>query len=1104
MQRRTARMAAALVAGVLALVLMPLAAPTSADPGTPPGSGRALVPFSLDMVEGGGILTLRDSEPYEIQNPTSISGTINAPDLEADPPEFGTGAISAGTFSTPLVSFQQEFAGLDVFIEAEFSQIAPENLTGTIDEDGNLFVAAALRVDLDIDVGRNPVIINATCVSSPINLTLSSVEPYDPETGLVALVNNNFSVPPVATGGGCESNVRDAINEQLAGSGHAISLTLQGELALPEAPREPTVTTLEVSPEGGARVGDAVALTASVESEGDTEPDVEPSGFVEFRDGTQVLDSVALETDGTAELVTESLSAGTRSLTARYRGDEVYAPSTSAAVEYTLLANPVLTWDAPASVQIAGDPVDFAVVASNTGFGGLLENARLDVTIRRPAASGPFGPVGGDPRITLAQVDNEGGATPVPLTFAGTGFNQNYSGSIGAGTGVPLEPGQSLTETLRLAVPPVGTPSPTACGAANVVCPAPLEITFTLQLVDPDTGDIDQMMAAETGQILMTESERRATTITAGTSFPPPGAPAIVPQTVRAGNVFTINNLVLGPALGSMRPTGGMLSFEVDGRPALARRPNTAASQGYSLQIPCCQTGNIAIQMPTDTTPGTRTITVRYSGDAFFKPVAVTFAVDVVPQVAPVYECQVPGLATFYVGRANLIAQGALPAVAAAGSQVKIGSPDLRFLVDRGPSTGTVSTGLLLDPVFSNFTGIGVSYNVEGEASASGVVRANATVMTGAGDPDQVWSFTGLQMSVVIDGEPGEVVPVAIEEIEFRYPGIGDRLRCEPVGEPVVLGHVTVAGTSLTVSPEGTARAGAPVVLTADTAPSAGGLVEFRDGTVTIGVTPVNSAGRAVLTTTLPEGESALTARYFGGLTIPSTTSPIVSLTVLPTVDCAAFAEEGNAAVIRLVYIELLNRCPDQAGFAYWLDRLNTGTSRAVFARTISNTPEAQGVLVDKAYAMMLERVPDGAGKAYWVGLLQGGYRYDRLLSALAGEPEFFELGGSTNDGFATRLYQRVLLRDPDQGGLDFWVSELEGGVPRWKVAQAFTYVDETLSRLAATAYQEILDRAPNATERGGAVTFLRNTGNLAALYGQLIDRQEFADRAQSYPNLNS
>jgi len=1064
--------------------------------------------LDLQLVEGGGQLSLRGSEePYQIQNPTSITGTIDAPDPDTG---GGTGAITAGTFTTPQVNIIEHTppgapVDADVFIDADFAQTVPQNLTGTVDENGVVSVRMALTVDLHVEVGRpNPIIV-ADCIAGPIDITLSSVEPYDPGTGEVTLADGNFSIPNV-DGPDCESNVKSAVNEQLAGAGHAISLTVQGDIPLPQTLKDPTVTTLAVTPEGAAQAGGAVAMTATVAHGPDAISTDDPTGLVDFRDGNQILGTVPVAPDGTAVFTTSDLPAGTHTLTARYGGDEIFGSSTSTPTAFTVWSNPALAWDLPEFVQLFGAPTDFTVAALNTGFGEDLANVRLDVTIQRAQGVGPIGPVGGSPRITLDRLDGAT-ATPVALTATGSGSGQKLAGSIGAGTGVPLVEGASLTEALRLGLPHVGTVSATACGSDNRLCPGPLRVTFTLVRVDPGTGAVQATLASSAGQTLMTEATRRASTIAAGNpgipnpnpALPPfiPPTPAISPYTVRAGNNIRLNALVVGPAVGSIGPSG-TLAFSIDGQPVSVLPAQASLSAGYQLAVPCCTRSAYSIPVPATTNVGTHSLTLRYSGSSLFQPSLASFPFEVTHRIAPIYECERIGLGFAYVGRANVVASASVPSVAVAGEEVTLVRPEMRLLFDRGPSTG----GSGLSEVINNFTELEVVYGAGGTSSAGSVTHTNSAPMVAAGDPDQVVQFNDVAMAVTPEGEPGEVVPVTIESFKVHFDGIGRTMVCNPVGDPVTLGQVTVAGTTLSVSPTGTVRAGTQVTLDAVTAPAPGGFVEFLDGATTIGVVDVDDRGEASMVTThLAVGEHALTARYLGGLTVPITTSEAVPLTVVDAFDCAAFTQAGNAAVVRLVYLELLGRCPDQAGFDHWTGRLNGGASASSFARSISATDEAVGRVVDDAYQTMLGRPADPSGRAFWVGRLQSTGRYDQLLADLAASPEFWSKAGGTNTGFVTRVYDRLLGRTPDSAGLNHWVGRLDTGTSTRALVLTLANLDEPLGRLVVDAYDEILGRAPFAAERTDGIAYLRDTGSRSGLYAQLIGTTEFHTRAQGHPN---
>jgi len=1070
------------------------------------GAPRLAQELDLQLVEGGGQLRLRGSEePYQIENPTSITGTIDAPDPDTG---GGTGAITAGTFTTPQVNIAQPITDplvADVYIDADFTQVSAGNLAGTVDEDGVVSLNMKLAVDLHVDV-RNPnSIVVADCAAGPIDITLSSVEPYDPVTGEVTLVDGNFSIPD-ADGPGCEPNVKGAINDQLGGPGHAISLTMQGDIPLPQIQKDPATITLAMTPGGAVQAGGAVTMTATVARGPGAVSTGDPTGFVDFKDGTQILGTVPVAPDGTAAFTTSDLPAGNHALTARYGGDEVFGSSTSTPAAFTVWSNPALTWDLPEFVQLFGAPTDFTVTALNAGIGEDLTNVRLDVAIQRAQGSGLIGPVSGSPRITLDRVDGPT-ATPVALTATGSGSSQRLLGSIGAGTGVPLAEGASLTEALRLGFPNVGTVSATACGSANRLCPGPLRVTFTLVRVDPGTGAVQATLASSAGETLMTEATRRATTIIAGNpgipnpnpALPPIVAPtpAISPHTVRAGNNIRLNTLNVGPPVGGVSPSG-TVAFSIDGQPVGVLPAQKPLSAGYQLAVPCCGNSAYSIPVPATTSVGTHSLTLRYSGNSLFQPSLASFTFEVTHQVGPVYECEQIGLASAYVGRANVVASASVPSVAVTGDEVTLVRPEMRLLFDRGPSI----TGSGLDSVINNFTHLEVVYGAAGTSSAGSVTRTNSTRMDTAGDPDQVVQFHDLAMTVTPEGEPGEVVPITIESFKVHFDGIGMTMICNPVDDPVTLGQVTVAGTTLSVAPTGTVRAGTQVTLDAVTAPAPGGFVEFLDGTTTIGVVDVDDEGEASMVTSgLSVGERLLTARYLGGLTVPVTSSEVVPLTVIDAFDCAAFTQAGNAAVVRLVYLELLGRCPDQAGFDHWTGRLNGGASASSFARSISATDEAVGRVVDDAYQTMLGRPADPSGRAFWVDRLQASGRYDQLLADLAASPEFWSKAGGTNTGFVTRVYDRLLGRTPDTAGLNHWVGRLDTGTSRRALVLTLANLDEPLGRLVVDAYDEILGRAPFAAERTDGIAYLRDTGSRSGLYARLIGTTEFHTRAQGHPN---
>ena len=99
-----------------------------------------------------------------------------------------------------------------------------------------------------------------------------------------------------------------------------------------------------------------------------------------------------------------------------------------------------------------------------------------------------------------------------------------------------------------------------------------------------------------------------------------------------------------------------------------------------------------------------------------------------------------------------------------------------------------------------------------------------------------------------------------------------------------------------------------------------------------------------------------------------------------------------------------------------------------------------QGVegFVERLYSVALGRVSDIDGKKSWVNALETGCTTGAdVARGFLYSPEFVNRGLSTND-FVTVLYRTFFGREPDQAGLDSWVSAINGGTSREDVIGGF------------------------------------------------------------------
>ncbi len=176
----------------------------------------------------------------------------------------------------------------------------------------------------------------------------------------------------------------------------------------------------------------------------------------------------------------------------------------------------------------------------------------------------------------------------------------------------------------------------------------------------------------------------------------------------------------------------------------------------------------------------------------------------------------------------------------------------------------------------------------------------------------------------------------------------------------------------------------------------------------------------------------------------------------------AAFASSGefvtqygqlsNEQFVELIYQNVLGRSADQAGRAYWVGRLASGTSRGEVMTGFSEsseyvvqtgTPAPTSAIDDEVYRLYVAfflRRPDDAGAAHWSAQRAGGLSLEQIADAFVASSEFGSTYGSLPDGsFVDLVYQNVLGRTADAGGRSYWVGQLGAGVSRAQMMVSFS-----------------------------------------------------------------
>jgi Ca2+-binding RTX toxin-like protein len=181
----------------------------------------------------------------------------------------------------------------------------------------------------------------------------------------------------------------------------------------------------------------------------------------------------------------------------------------------------------------------------------------------------------------------------------------------------------------------------------------------------------------------------------------------------------------------------------------------------------------------------------------------------------------------------------------------------------------------------------------------------------------------------------------------------------------------------------------------------------------------------------------------------------------------ARYGNPEDKAFVTLLYKNVLGREPDATGLDTWTAALAGGKSRADVVLDFSESAENIGLSsasveqglwlrddyaaqVARLYDATLDRLPDADGLVRWTAALRNGESLLEIANGFTSSAEFQgRYGTLDNSGFTTLLYNNVLDRQPDCGGLELWTEALNSGKSRAEVVLDFSESAEHQNLLA-------------------------------------------------------
>lgn len=180
---------------------------------------------------------------------------------------------------------------------------------------------------------------------------------------------------------------------------------------------------------------------------------------------------------------------------------------------------------------------------------------------------------------------------------------------------------------------------------------------------------------------------------------------------------------------------------------------------------------------------------------------------------------------------------------------------------------------------------------------------------------------------------------------------------------------------------------------------------------------------------------------------------------------------------------------------------LTAGQPKIALLRRLTTSEPWLVRIVGDLYLDTLGRPGDAGGVAYWVGVLARGERTVAEVAArFYASPEYYAgLGGGTDASWVTDLYDAILHRAPEPGGVGYWVGEVARR-GRSSVALRLFQSGESAAARVRELYQELLGRSPSAGDVAYWSPQVVARGDLT-LAVNLANSPEYQSRAETrYP----
>jgi hypothetical protein len=214
----------------------------------------------------------------------------------------------------------------------------------------------------------------------------------------------------------------------------------------------------------------------------------------------------------------------------------------------------------------------------------------------------------------------------------------------------------------------------------------------------------------------------------------------------------------------------------------------------------------------------------------------------------------------------------------------------------------------------------------------------------------------------------------------------------------------------------------------------------------------------------------------------------------------APLSSGASVSFVKATYQDFLGRAPSQGEIDFQTQALAAGrVTKLGYLNSLAMSNEWLSSIVTKFYLDTLGRTPDSGGLANWVSWLRSGrFTPAQVASLFYASDEYYAKAGGTASPWVTTLYAKLLNRQPDPGGLQFWIGYTNNPAygKSWVAYQFYQSVESRQLRVKSM-YEVLLQREPDTVGLPFWTNRVLSTGDIA-LAIDIANSDEYWTKAQA------